>query len=69
VRAASIRARVHTYASSGAGDVRKLSGRSREYRLRVGDWRVVFSLGVDPETEEPAIVVLSIADRRDVYRS
>jgi mRNA-degrading endonuclease RelE of RelBE toxin-antitoxin system len=68
-RAASIRAHVGRYASSGVGDIRKLSGRSGEYRLRVGDWRVVFAFGVEPETGELAITILGIGDRRDVYRS
>jgi mRNA-degrading endonuclease RelE of RelBE toxin-antitoxin system len=56
------------YANTGLGDVRKLAGRSGEYRLRVGDWRVIFSFGVDPMTGAPAIFVLEIGNRRDVYR-
>lgn len=44
-------------------DVRKLSGELRSYRVRVGDYRVIFNRedGIDA-------VVTSIAHRRDVYR-
>lgn len=30
-----------------AGDVRSLTGRPGEYRLRVGQWRVLFGVGQD----------------------
>jgi mRNA interferase RelE/StbE len=68
-RAASIRTHVRTYASTGVGDVRKLAGRSGEYRLRVGDWRLVFAFGTNPETGDPIIFVLHLGNRRDIYRS
>jgi mRNA interferase RelE/StbE len=35
---------VARYASTEQGDVKRLQGREREWRLRVGDWRVVFTL-------------------------
>jgi mRNA interferase RelE/StbE len=41
-----IRGKIRQYAAdpaSLADDVKKLRGREDEYRLRVGDWRVVFS--------------------------
>ena len=68
-QADTIRDRVRAYASSGVGDVRKLAGRSGEYRLRVGSWRGVFAFGADPITGEPAVFVLRIGNRRDIYRS
>jgi mRNA interferase RelE/StbE len=43
--------------------VKALKG-SDEYRLRVGDWRVVYAL-LD---EVLTVLVLRIANRRDVYR-
>jgi mRNA-degrading endonuclease RelE of RelBE toxin-antitoxin system len=65
----AIRAHVRAYASAGTGDVRKLTGRNGEYRLRIGSWRVVFALGTDTRTGDPAIFVLRIGNPRDVYRS
>lgn len=41
----------------------KLQGRSG-YRLRVGDWRVIYEI----KTDEIVIVVLKIAPRGEVYR-
>jgi mRNA-degrading endonuclease RelE of RelBE toxin-antitoxin system len=32
---------IERYAEDDQGDVRKLAGSADEYRLRVGDWRVV----------------------------
>lgn len=45
------------------GDVKPLSGSIRLYRLRVGDWRVVFSY---PEAE--TVLIEKIAPRGDVYK-
>ncbi len=45
-----------------AGDVKKLRGSQNEYRLRVGNYRVMFRL------EEDIIAVYKIGDRKDVYR-
>jgi mRNA interferase RelE/StbE len=42
----------------------KLSGAEHLYRLRVGDYRVVY--GIDKQTKQ--IVVHYIRHRRDVYR-
>ena len=58
-----IRQRVETFATSGQGDVQKLAGTANEWRLRVGDWRVIFTF--DPPG---SITVLAVAPRRDVYR-
>ena len=44
-------------------NVRKLAGREG-YRLRVGDWRIIYELG----EEELIILVLRIAPRGEVYR-
>jgi mRNA interferase RelE/StbE len=45
-------------------DVRKLVGHEREYRLRVGDYRVFFGV----EAKDRVYVILEIADRKDAYR-
>ncbi len=34
---------VTQFERSGAGDVKKLSGESNQWRMRVGDWRVFFA--------------------------
>ena len=44
-----------------AGDVKKLSARSHEYRLRVGSFRVLFML------EGDLIVVYAVKDRKQAY--
>jgi mRNA interferase RelE/StbE len=51
------------YAEEERGDVVKLIG-SDSYRLRVGNWRVIFNL------EESGLVVLAlrVLNRRDAYR-
>jgi len=48
------------YATTGAGDVKSLSGREGA-RLRVGDWRVIF-------TEDPTtIIVVAVGHRGEIY--
>jgi mRNA interferase RelE/StbE len=48
------------YAETDVGDVKSLSGREGA-RLRVGDWRVIF-------TEDPTeIVVVAVGDRGEIY--
>lgn len=44
-----------------AGDVKRLQGRD-DYRLRVGDWGVIF------EMEAETIMVTVVASRGDVYK-
>lgn len=44
-------------------DVKKLQNRSG-YRLRVGDWRVIYEV----QKEQVLILVLKIAPRGDVYK-
>jgi mRNA interferase RelE/StbE len=44
-----------------AGDVKKLTGRTDEYRLRIGNLRVLFML------EGDLISVYRVADRKGVY--
>jgi mRNA interferase RelE/StbE len=56
-----INSKVLRYAETGAGDVKALVG-APSFRLRVGDYRVVFD-------ETPIeIIVLAVAHRSEVYR-
>ncbi len=45
-----------------AGDVKRLTNFSPEYRLRVGDYRVLF------EVEEDTVLVYRILHRKDAYQ-
>jgi mRNA interferase RelE/StbE len=46
------------------GDIKKLRGAERDYRLRVGDWRVIFR----PDDERRVVVILAVPHRSDAYR-
>ena len=54
--------RLHCLQRDFSGDVTKLRGSRNEYRLRVGEWRVLFELVGD------RIVVYAIGDRKDIYK-
>ena len=59
-----IRAKVEQYAAepdSLANNVKALQGRAGHYRLRVGDWRVIFSESAQ------IIAIKSIAPRGSAY--
>ena len=45
-----------------SGDVKRLTDSTPEYRLRVGDYRVLFEIEVD------AIIIYRIRHRREAYR-
>ena len=45
-----------------SGDVKRLTNFTPEYRLRVGDYRVLF------EIENESIIVYRVRHRREVYR-
>ena len=45
-----------------AGDVKRLTNFTPEYRLRVGNYRVLF------EIENKSIIVYRVRHRREVYR-
>ena len=51
-------------AEANEGDVTKLQGRNAEWRLRVGDWRVILTF----DYPNSAFTVLRIQHRREVYR-
>ncbi|MFF8913794.1 type II toxin-antitoxin system RelE/ParE family toxin [Streptomyces sp. NPDC015032] len=46
-------------------DIKKLTGPSGLYRLRVGSYRVAYQV----EDGELIILVVKIGDRRDIYRN
>ncbi len=51
-------------AETGEGDLRRLAGRDREWRLRVGDHRVLLSL----DASLRLAVILAVRHRSDAYR-
>ena len=54
--------RLHLLQQDFSGDVRKLKGSKKEYRLRVGSHRVLFELA------GRRIVVYTLGQRKDIYR-
>jgi mRNA interferase RelE/StbE len=57
-----ILARIEEMSDDLSGDVKRLTDSTPEYRLRVGEYRVLF------EVEESAIVIYRIRHRREAYR-
>ena len=55
-------ARIEALGDDLAGDVKRLTDYTPEYRLRVGDHRVLF------EVEASKVIVYSILHRKDAYR-
>jgi len=53
--------RLQSLQSDLTGDVKKLTARTQEYRLRVGNFRVLFML------EGGLINVYAVKDRKDAY--
>jgi mRNA interferase RelE/StbE len=45
-------------------DVKKLTGKPDHYRIRIGEYRVIYTI----EKKRVVVLVLKIAHRRDVYR-
>jgi mRNA-degrading endonuclease RelE of RelBE toxin-antitoxin system len=62
VQAIRIMRAVYAWAATGQGDVRKLQGAEEEWRLRSGDWRVIFA------RDGRDVHVLRVLNRRDAYR-
>jgi mRNA-degrading endonuclease RelE of RelBE toxin-antitoxin system len=62
VAQARVTAALERLAVTGHGDVKKLQGRVRDFRLRVGKWRVFLDL----DTPD-AIVVTGIDNRGQAY--
>lgn len=54
---------IDSYLTTGAGDLKKLQPPRPEFRLRVGDYRVLFL-----PKQELTIQVLRVLHRKDAYR-
>ena len=54
--------RIEALENNLQGDVKRLNRFTNEFRMRCGDWRVLF------EIEESEIVIYRIRHRREVYR-
>jgi mRNA interferase RelE/StbE len=59
---AQVLTRIEEMSNDFKGDVKRLTNITPEYRLRVGDYRVLF------EVEKETIVIYRIRHRREVYR-
>jgi mRNA interferase RelE/StbE len=57
-----ILAKIESLADDLAGDVKRLTNFTPEYRLRVGDYRILFEL------EANKIVIYRAVHRKDAYR-
>jgi mRNA interferase RelE/StbE len=51
-------AALERFAATGHGDVKRLQGRIRDFRLRVGKWRVFFDL------DTPGVILVTGIDNR-----
>ncbi len=60
--AKKIAAKIKEMENDLQGDVKKLTKHTPEYRLRVGNWRILF------EIETNKIVIYTIKHRKDAYR-
>ena len=57
-----ILAKIESLSKDLAGDVKRLTNFTPEYRLRVGDYRVLF------EVEANVVIVYRVLHRKDAYR-
>lgn len=57
-----ILAKIEAMSDDLNSDVKRLTGSTREYRLRVGDYRVLF------EIEGKSILIYRVRHRREAYR-
>ena len=55
---------INQLAVTGQGDVRPLQGRERQWRLRVGDWRVLFTY----DSATCTIQIIRVLPRGRAYR-
>ena len=61
-RLRSIFSKIELLSNNLQGDVKKLTNFTTEYRLRVGDYRILF------ETEKNEIIIYRIMHRREAYK-
>ncbi len=60
--AKKIAAKIKEMENDLQGDIKKLTKHTPEYRLRVGDWRILFEIEINK------IVIYKIKHRKDAYR-
>ena len=58
----SIFSKIEALSNNLEGDVKKLTNFTPEYRLRIGDYRILF------ETENDKIIIYRIRHRREIYK-
>ncbi len=56
-----IRSKVERMSDGLSGDVKRLTNYSPEYRLRVGDWRILFNVVQD------TVMIEHVSHRSDAY--
>ena len=56
-----VRSKIERMSDGRAGDVKRLTNFSPEYRLRVGDWRILFNVVKD------TLMIEHISHRSDAY--
>ena len=54
---------LHRFAETGEGDIKKLTGDSDDFRLRVGDYRVRFTY-----TADETLQIHAVRHRSEAYR-
>ena len=60
---------IHRLAETGSGRVKALQGDTDENRLRVGDFRVRFTVESGKQTgEDDTLRIHSVRNRKDAYR-
>jgi len=64
----SIYAELRKYSSGRSVDLKKLKGSESEWRIRIGDYRIILELWKAPNNEEPGVIVLEIVKRKDAYK-
>jgi mRNA interferase RelE/StbE len=55
-------ARIEEMSDNLKGDIKRLTNLTPEYRLRIGDYRVLF------EVEKETIIIYRVRHRREAYR-
>lgn len=55
---------IERFAQTGHGDVKALQGEPGAYRLRLGDYRIIFEADVPTNT----IIIMKVSHRREAYR-
>ena len=62
--AARIYAAIIRFAETGQGDIRRLSARGNQWRLRIGDYRARFI----PDYESQTVQIIRVLHRSQAYR-